>query len=257
MLNLLARNPWPSPNISGVTSDLTGCPNGGNLATSTRFLNNVDSLIAKVDYNPNLNNNISGRYYYGNSNQSFPFAQLAGGLLPGFNTVTPTRVQLVALSWVKVVNSSQVNEARVGWNRFAEGFFPQDQSFDPASIGLDTGASSFNGGLPLISVGSFSKLGAICRCAQATGGYQLALHRQLFVEGRPSRCKVRLRISPHLDSDRSGHQFPRQAQLRRSHVVPRRRAYPMGARQPAIPIGTSMKTITGCTCKTASAGPRV
>ena len=89
MLNLLARNPWPQPNISGVTSDLTGCPNGGNLATSTRFLNNVDSLIAKVDYNPNINNNISGRYYYGNSNQSFPFAQLAGGLLPGFNTVTP------------------------------------------------------------------------------------------------------------------------------------------------------------------------
>jgi hypothetical protein len=160
MLNLLARNPWPSPNISGASSDLTGCPTGGNLATSTRFFNNVDSLIAKLDYNPNINNNISGRYYYGNSDQSFPFAQLAGGLLPGFNTITPTRVQLVALSWVKIVNSSQVNEARLGWNRFAEGFFPQDSSFNPASIGLDTGASSFNGGLPLISVGSFSKIGA-------------------------------------------------------------------------------------------------
>src|ERR1035438_3204467 len=160
MLNLLARNPWPAPNISGVTSDLSGCPNGGNLATSTRFFNNVDSLIAKVDYNPNTDNNISGRYYYGNSDQSFPFAQLAGGLLPGFNTVTPTRVQLVALSWVKIVNSAQVNEARLGWNRFAEGFFPQDSSFNPASIGLDTGASSFNGGLPLISVGGFSRLGA-------------------------------------------------------------------------------------------------
>jgi hypothetical protein len=159
MLNLLARNPWPSPNIAGAASDLAGCTQP-NLATSTRFLNNVDSLIAKVDYNPNINNNISGRYYYGNSNQSFPFAQLAGGLLPGFNTVTPTRVQLVALSWVKIINSSQVNEARFGWNRFAEGFFPEDSSFDPATIGLNTGTSSFDGGLPLISVGGFSRIGA-------------------------------------------------------------------------------------------------
>jgi len=160
MLNLLAMNPWPTPNIPGVASDTTGCPDGPNLATSTRFSNNVDSVIAKADYNPNTDNNITGRYYYGNSNQSFPFAQLAGGLLPGYNTTTPTTVQLVSLSWVKVVNSAQVNEARVGWNRFVEGFFPEDQSFNPASIGLDTGVSSYNYGLPKISVGGFSPLGA-------------------------------------------------------------------------------------------------
>ena len=88
-------------------------------------------MIVKGDYNPSADNNFTGRYYYGNSNQSFPFAQLAGGLLPGFNTTTPTTVQLVSLSWVKVVNSAQVNEARLGWNRFVEGFFPEDQSFNP------------------------------------------------------------------------------------------------------------------------------
>jgi outer membrane receptor protein involved in Fe transport len=160
ILNLLARNPWPSPNIPGVASDGTGCPNGPNLATSTRFFNNVNSVIAKADYNPSPNNNFTGRYYYGSSNQSFPFAQLAGGLLPGFNTVTPTTVQLVSLSWVKIVNSAQVNEARLGWNRFVEGFFPEDQAFNPASIGLDTGVTPYNGGLPKISVGGFSPLGA-------------------------------------------------------------------------------------------------
>jgi len=160
MLNLLARNPWPSPNVPGVASDTTGCPNGPNLATSTRFFNNVNSVIAKADYNPNTNNNLTGRYYYGSSNQSFPFAQLAGGLLPGFNTITPTTVQLVSLSWVKVVNSAQVNEARLGWNRFVEGFFPEDQNFNPASIGLDTGVTSYNYGLPKINVGGFSQIGA-------------------------------------------------------------------------------------------------
>jgi hypothetical protein len=150
---LLARHPWPAPNIGGGE-----CP---NLATSTLFSNRVDSMIAKIDHNFNSSNLVSGRYYFGDSDQSFPFAQLAGGLLPGFNTVTPTRVQLVSLSYVKVVNSNQVNEARLGWNRFVEGFFPEDHNFDPRTIGLNTGVTSpFDFGLPKISVGGVSVIGA-------------------------------------------------------------------------------------------------
>jgi hypothetical protein len=164
ILKLLARNPWPAPNIAGVTVSSTGCssPSGlaDNLATATDFTNRVDSMIAKIDHNFNGNNLLTGRYYFGDSSQSFPFAQLAGGLLPGFNTITPTRVQLVSLSYVKVVNSAQLNEARLGWNRFAEGFFPQDQSFLPSSIGLNTGVSAYNGGLPFIVVGTFAHIGA-------------------------------------------------------------------------------------------------
>ena len=168
---LLARNPWPTPNIAGAYSDDGGCtnpdtnqnPSGAetpNLSTSTSFFNRVDSFIGKIDQAFNPNNMLTGRYYFGDSNQSFPFAQLAGGLLPGFNTVTPTRVQLIALSYVKIVNSAQVNEARLGWNRFAEGFFPQDKSFNPNSIGLNTGVSGYDGGLPVITVAGFSKIGA-------------------------------------------------------------------------------------------------
>ena len=120
----------------------------------------VDSLIGKVDQNF-ASGLLTGRYYFGDSTQSFPFAQLAGGLLPGFNTVTPTRVQLVSVSYVKNVNSSQVNEARLGWNRFAEGFFPQDSNFNPNSIGLDTGVTSpYDFGLPKVSVTGFSPIGA-------------------------------------------------------------------------------------------------
>src|SRR5437879_6073230 len=157
---ILARNPWPTPNIPGAVSDDSSCVTN-NLATATPFKNRVDSMIAKIDHNFNTNNLLTGRYYFGDSDQSFPFAQLAAGILPGFNTVTPTRVQLVSLSYVKVVSGSQVNEARLGWNRFAEGFFPEDQSFNPASIGLNTGvAGPYEGGLPAINVGSFSQIGA-------------------------------------------------------------------------------------------------
>jgi Carboxypeptidase regulatory-like domain/TonB dependent receptor/TonB-dependent Receptor Plug Domain len=164
--NLLARHPYPTPNIAVAYDPTnpdfeTGCPAGNNLAISTRFSNRVDSMIAKVDHNFNANNLLTGRYYFGDSDQSFPFAQLAGGLLPGFNTVTPTRVQLVSLSYVKVVNANQLNEARLGWNRFVEGFFPEDSSFNPASIGLNTGVTStFDFGLPKISLGGFSVIGA-------------------------------------------------------------------------------------------------
>ncbi len=168
---LLARNPYPRPNILGaaynpVTPDDftafdTGCPTGNNLAVSTLFNNRVDSFIGKIDHNFNASNMLTGRYYFGDSDQSFPFAQLAGGVLPGFNTTTPTRVQLVSLSFVKVLNGNQVNEARLGWNRFKEGFFPEDSSFDPSSIGLNTGVTSpFDFGLPKISLGGFSPIGA-------------------------------------------------------------------------------------------------
>jgi hypothetical protein len=157
---LLARNPWPSPNISGAVSDENGCTTN-NLSTSTSFFNRVDSFIGKIDQNFNTNNILTGRYYFGNSNQAFPFAQLAAGLLPGFDTVTPTRVQLIALSYVKVINANQVNEARLGWNRFAEGFFPQDQSFIPNSIGLDTGVGAYDGGLPAITVSGSSNVDTV------------------------------------------------------------------------------------------------
>jgi hypothetical protein len=164
--NLLARHPYPTPNIpvayDPTNPDFeTGCPAGNNLAISTRFNNRVDSFIGKIDHNFNASNLLTGRYYFGDSDQSFPFAQLAGGLLPGFNTTTPTRVQLVSLSYVKVVNASQLNEARLGWNRFVEGFFPEDSNFNPSSIGLNTGVTSpFDFGLPKISLASFSVIGA-------------------------------------------------------------------------------------------------
>src|SRR5208282_2085618 len=131
------HNPWPAPNIPGVQSTDLGCPNGPNASLVTPSLNNLSSVIAKIDHNFNVNNNLTGRYFFGDSTQSFPLALTASGSqLPGFNTITPTRVQLVALSYVHTIGTNKVNEVRYGWNRFAEGFFPQDQSFHPSSVGL-------------------------------------------------------------------------------------------------------------------------
>jgi len=147
---LLARNPWPAPNRSLPLFDNTGAP---NLFVTTRALNDVDSLIGKIDHSFNKDNQLTGRYFYGTSNQSFPLAILAGNILPGYNTTTPTKVHLVSISYLKIISPTKVNELRFGYNRFKEGFFPEDNGFDPRTIGLNTGiTSSQDFGLPLIRI---------------------------------------------------------------------------------------------------------
>jgi hypothetical protein len=163
-----AGKAWPAPNLSG------SCIGGGgqtvvadNASLSTPFSNSVDNGIVKIDQQLNANNLLTGRYYIGNSVQLFPLALTGGGLLPNYDTETPTRVQMVALSYVTTISPTLTLEFRLGWNRFAEGFFPQDRSFNPTTIGLDnvsesgTGAlDPYNFGLPTITVGPFAQLGA-------------------------------------------------------------------------------------------------
>jgi hypothetical protein len=163
---------WPQPNIGTRPTEQntdptiwplfdTGCPNGANASLVTPSFNNLSSVIGKIDHNFNTNNILTGRYFFGDSTQSFPLALTAsGGQLPGFNTITPTRVQLISLSYVHTFGTNKVNEIRYGWNRFTESFSAQDQGFHPSSIGLCAassttdcaGAGVHDSGLPIILV---------------------------------------------------------------------------------------------------------
>jgi hypothetical protein len=144
-----------------VGSENSGCPNGPNSSVISPSFNKLTSFIAKIDHSINASNQLTGRYFFGDSVQSFPLALTAtGGQLPGFNTYTPTRVQLVSLSYTHTFGLNKVNELRYGWNRFAEGFFPADQSFSPSSIGLDDGTGSADQGLPIVLLDGFAQLGA-------------------------------------------------------------------------------------------------
>src|ERR1041385_3375648 len=146
---LLARNPWPAPNLPLDPNDASA----PNLFVTTPASNDVDSLIAKIDHSFNKDNQLTGRYFYGTSEQSFPLAILAGNILPGYNTTTPTTVDLVSLSYLRILSSTKVNELRFGYNRFDEGFFPEDNDFDPRSIGLNTGITNDRDfGLPQIRI---------------------------------------------------------------------------------------------------------
>lgn len=147
--NLLARNPWPTPTLPD-----------GTLFTSDNANNRVDSVIGKIDQHFGRSDILTGRYYFGNSDQSFPLALVGGGILPGFNTVTPTTVNILSLSYTHVFSPRLLMEIRGGYNRFDEKFFPQDKTFDPRTIGLNTVTSAQDFGLPQIKVSGFATLGA-------------------------------------------------------------------------------------------------
>jgi outer membrane receptor protein involved in Fe transport len=151
------------------------CSGGNNVWPTTTAAggpatNNLDSALIKIDHSLNANNQISGRYFFGNSHQSFPLGVGGGNNLPNTNTDAPIRTQLVSVSWVRTVSPTKVNEARFGWNRYRNGFFPEDAAIfgDPnVSLGLNTldlqGPGTANPrdfGLPTIDVGGLADLGS-------------------------------------------------------------------------------------------------
>ncbi len=152
------KNIWPLPNIAGAAA---GSPNS---ADPVPAFNNIDSFIAKIDQTISTKNQLSGRYFFGNSKQSFPLGLAGGNNMPGTNTVAPIRTQLISISFLTVVKPNQTNEARFGWNRYRNGFFPADASVfgnPETSLHLNNGVTSSNDyGLPTIRFGQLSNLGS-------------------------------------------------------------------------------------------------
>lgn len=153
MANLLARHPWPVPNRAPDSQ-------GNNLLVSTPGHASSDSIIVKVDHHFGDKDYVTGRFFHGSGEQSFPFALSGGGVLPGFNTATTGTVNVGSLSYVHILGMHLLTEVRAGYNSLDHAFFPQDSTFDPASIGLNMGTAQQDFGLPLINVSNFATLGA-------------------------------------------------------------------------------------------------
>jgi hypothetical protein len=139
---------YPQENIPGARA---------NFAYSLPNVIDSDNFLVKIDHHFSDRLNLNGRYVFGDGNQTFPLNSGQGSQLPAYQTVVPTRVQLAGLNLSQMLTSRLINETRLSFNRFAQVFSPLDAAFDPASIGLITGAQ---GGLPTIVVGGFESLGA-------------------------------------------------------------------------------------------------
>jgi hypothetical protein len=141
---------------------------GGDETFTTPFLNNSDNIIAKADQHLKLfspGDLLTGRYFYSHGTQSFPLGMLyTGSSAPGFNTSTPTHVNIVSLSYTSIPRPNLIVEVRGGYNRFLQQFLPQDIGLNPnTTFGLNTlppGFSSRDLGLPTIAVSGYSPVGA-------------------------------------------------------------------------------------------------
>jgi hypothetical protein len=155
--NLLNSKPW---GILPAT--------GGNETFTTPFSNNSDNLIVKADQHLHwlsAGDLLTGRYFYSHGMQSFPLGMLyTGSSAPGFNTTTPTHVNIVSLSYMSIPRPNLIVELRGGYNRFLQQFLPQDIGLNPnTAFGLNTlppGFSSRDLGLPTIAVSGYSPIGA-------------------------------------------------------------------------------------------------
>ncbi|MGA2351915.1 MAG: carboxypeptidase regulatory-like domain-containing protein [Terracidiphilus sp.] len=156
--SLLKSNPWGPLPASG----------DGSETFTTPFSNNSDNIIVKADQHLHLlsaGDLLTGRYFYAHGMQSFPLGMLyTGSSAPGYNTVTPTHVNIVSLSYTSVPRSNLIFEIRGGYNRFLQQFMPQDASLNPnTTFGLDSLPPDFSPndlGLPTIDVGPYSPIGS-------------------------------------------------------------------------------------------------
>ena len=183
--NLLNSNPWGALPASG----------DGSVTFTTPFINNSDNIIAKVDQHLHLfspGDLFTGRYYYSHGTQSFPLGMLyTGSSAPGYNTSTPTHVNIASLSYTSIPKPNLIVEVRGGYNRFLQQFLPQDTGLNPnTAFGLNTLPPDFSPrdlGLPTIVVGAYSPIGATASDARGRvdTNYQLFSNVSL-TEGRHS-----------------------------------------------------------------------
>jgi len=113
----------------------------------------VNNAIAKVDYQINPQNTLSGMYFYGNNDGT---VQDASQLQTKWLTQIHTRAQVFGANWIWTPSSDWVNEARYGYNRLYQPTFPNDHDVPASSYGLNTGVTNpLYYGLPRINVLGF------------------------------------------------------------------------------------------------------
>ena len=129
---------------------------------SVKDSNDLDNFILKLDHRFNEINSFAVRYAFGQSNQEFPLGSLggfgSGSRLPGFQQISPTRVQVVSASFLSALSATHINELRFGYTRFRNSFTSQD-AVNPISGLPDFGTGLT--GLPEIDFdGIIENLGA-------------------------------------------------------------------------------------------------
>ena len=159
---LVAAVPGATPNPVGLSILSLYGPLSGPFANTNHGHQSPDNGVVKIDHMISSSDTLSGRYLIGNGDDVFPVGSPSpggGSQLQSYFVGTPTRVDNVAVSEVHLFSAKVINTGRFGFNKFHQANINDDVNFNPASIGLVTGATV--GGLPEIDIGegAFENLG--------------------------------------------------------------------------------------------------
>jgi hypothetical protein len=100
--------------------------------------NRADNLVFKMDYHPNEQNVISGRFIYANSNE---IEEDASPVAAQWLSTAQPITQVTGVDWAWVPRATLTNDVRFSYNSFYEKIAPIDSSVNPTVYGLNTGVT--------------------------------------------------------------------------------------------------------------------
>lgn len=132
----------------------------GRISSKSPISAKMSSFGVKIDHKISEKHQLSGRYFFGDSVQSAPAVGYTISPPPPakadiFNSVAPSRGQLLGVSWTYTISPNKILESRFGWARFSQ-ILDVNNKIDPKSLGIDTGPldpSDF--GVPYVNAYAF------------------------------------------------------------------------------------------------------
>jgi len=145
----LLQNLWP-------TSALTGPASADNYFNSGVENGYSDNGVVKLDHSFNQYHRLSLSVFVGDGTQTAPTSSY---LAPYFEQA-PLHDENWALVYNATLTPRLASQATFGFNFFHQTFTDQDHSYDPVSLGFNTGVTSAQlSGAPNITIGSFDPIG--------------------------------------------------------------------------------------------------
>jgi hypothetical protein len=145
----LLKTLWPADTLTGAA----GANNYFNPAPQTGVSHN---FLVKLDHSFSDSQRLSFRWFIGKGTQTAP----VGSLISSYFQVGPMHVENYSLVHNTVVTPRMTNQVLLGVNYFNQAFSDADTSFDPVSLGFNTGVSSLDlTGAPFLSITGFDPTG--------------------------------------------------------------------------------------------------
>ena len=145
----LLANLWPADTLSGAAAS----NNYFNPTPQTGYSHN---FMLKLDHSLTDNHRLSFRGFIGQGSQTAP----VGSLISYYFQVGPIKVQNYSAVHNAILGSALTNQVLVGVNHFNQTFSDANSSFDPVTLGFNTGVSGSDlAGAPYLSITGFDPTG--------------------------------------------------------------------------------------------------